>query len=66
MTNMEKFDEVLSMKNRYQRNKRQAVVTTELFLNNEFHTGIFIEKKIEIKRMTLPMLPYVSLLYSSH
>ena len=29
-------DEVLSMKNRYQRNKRQAVVTTELFLNNEF------------------------------
>ena len=24
------------MKNRYQRNKRQAVVTTELFLNNEF------------------------------
>ena len=29
-------DEVLSMKDRYQRNKRQAVVTTELFLNNEF------------------------------
>ena len=29
-------DEVLSMKNRYQRNKKQAVVTTELFLNNEF------------------------------
>ncbi len=43
------------MKDRYQRNKRQAVVTTELFLNNEFPDWWnFIEKKIEIKRMTLP------------
>ena len=38
-------NKILSMKDRYQRNKKQAVFTTELFLNNEFPDWLDFYKK---------------------